>query len=125
LSSRNGAITCTSGLIFEGRAANHTVNTAGKTISGTFTINSSGGTCSLLSDINVSIMNLTAGTFTSGIYNITSTQFAASTTQVRVLNMGSGTWSFNTTSSATYFWNIINAANLTINCQIIKNNNFY
>jgi hypothetical protein len=59
-------------------------------------------------------ITLTSGTFTAGIYNVTSTTFVSNNSNTRTLNMGSGTW---TLSSTGLIWNITTSTGLTLNKQ--------
>jgi hypothetical protein len=105
---------------FEGRGTH--------TITGTPTsypvINSAGGTYSLASNIgvgyNIVTFTLSSGTFTAGVYNVTfyngsAAKFSSTGALTSVLNMGSGSWTFGTSASTT-FWTV-SGSNYTINGQ--------
>lgn len=61
---------------------------------------------------NLYNLQLNTGTFTAGAYNVTAAAFASNNALVRVLNMGSGTWTLTSSGTA---WNMATATNATVN----------
>lgn len=94
-----------------------TVTTNGVNMNEGITINST-GTVILGSDLDITgvisvNLTLTAGTFTANNFNVSLPVFLSANTNVRTLNMGSGTW--NVTGNATNIWNMSVVTNLTFN----------
>lgn len=104
-------------LTFAGRGS-QTITSAGRTFTQRVTIDSPGGSLSLLDALNTSLgsssaINHVSGTFDAASYNVTmsaaSGGFASQGSAIRTLTLGSGTW----TLSGTGGWNI-SGANLTV-----------
>lgn len=116
----NGTGTTLSGtgtLTFAGRGS-QTITSAGKTFTQRLTIDSPGGSLTLLDALNTSLGSSSAishisGTFDAASYNVTMSStsggFASQGSVTRTLALGSGTW----TLSGTGGWNI-SGSNLTV-----------
>lgn len=64
-------------------------------------------------------INLYGGTFAANTYNVTFIKFTTPSTVTRttVINMGSGTWTFQNSGATTPVWLVYNTIPLTINCN--------
>lgn len=74
--------------------------------------------------VSTSSITLTSGILDTGVYDVTIPSFASNNSNVRTLNLGSGTWTINGNGTV---WNILNGTNLTLNKQtatIVLNNAF-
>lgn len=107
-----GSVTLVAGMNLNGSAAvvfrgrgNHTIDSAGKTWGAT-SVNFAGpaGTYTLASAFTATnSINHTHGTLDANGFNVTCSTFSTNVTTTRSLVMGSGTWSFTTTGTATFF----------------------
>jgi hypothetical protein len=92
-----------------------TITSAGKTISYSMTVQSPGGTVTLLDAMTLSSngpLNINEGTFSAGTYNVTTTSITSTinsaTSNVRTVDFGSGTWTLGG------ILNFSTATNLTV-----------
>jgi hypothetical protein len=102
------------------------ITTAGKNFA-MITINGAGGTFALQDNLTVNIrsvsngdsaLNLTAGTLTVGANNLTIQDFVSNTTNTRILNMGSGTWTLlGSAANITGPWDTSTDTGMTLNIQ--------
>jgi len=107
----NGVSTTISALIIN--SSTTTVQNIGSlTITGQLTLTS--GTFNTNGNLNISTqITLTAGTFSvNNNANVTTGLFTSSNSNVRTLNMGSGTWTLTSTGT---IWNINTSTNMTLN----------
>ena len=111
----------TSIIAFTHTAGTADITSAGKRLAA-LTINGAGGTTRLLDALRVdtvssfSALTLTLGTFNANGFDVTTTQFAASNSNVRTITMGSGTWTLGANAgSGTVVWNTASITNLTFN----------
>jgi hypothetical protein len=109
----SGSIT----LFFNGRGA-QTITSAGKTFTQIVTINSYGGSVTLLDAFTCSgtALNINNGTFNANGFNLTlsnaaSQVNAANTTNTRTIAIGSGTWTIAGSGTS---WNCATSTNLTV-----------
>lgn len=102
-------VTASSNLFFLGTG---TIDTAGKTLTGDVTVNSS-GTVTMSNLITTGLIVLTLGTL-SLTNNITSAGFTANTSNSRVINFNNSNWTI-TGASATTMWNVGNSTAFTTN----------
>ena len=105
-------------LTFAGRGS-QTITSAGVTFTQSLVVNSLGGSVTLQdayvsSRNNVGAITVSTGTFNANNYNVTLTGSSAgvtsTSTTVRTLAIGSGTWTLPGIST----WNVSNIANLTV-----------
>jgi hypothetical protein len=97
------------------RRGTQSITSNGKTFQTGLTVDNVTGTLQLNDSLTATgPITLTSGTFTAGIYNVTSTTFVSNNSNTRTLNMGSGTW---TLSSTGLIWNITTSTGLTFNKQ--------
>jgi autotransporter-associated beta strand protein len=100
---------------FAKTSATQTFTTNGATLTCSNLIKTGAGTLSLTGAANfTSTFTLTQGTFESNNNNITAGAFSSSNSNVRTLNMGSGTW---TLTSFGTLWNCATSTNLTLNAS--------
>jgi len=97
------------------RASGTFTSSAGRGIGDT-TIDGSGITVTLATNIGVSgTINLVQGTFNTANFNVSATRFSSTNSNIRTLNMGSGTWTISGSGSAPPVWDTLNTTNLTLN----------
>lgn len=90
-----------------------TIDTGGKTISN-ITVNGAGSSYVLSSALTLSTtFTLTAGTFDTGNYAVSSARFDSANSNTRTLTLGSTTWTLTGTSSV--IWNTNTTTNMTFN----------
>lgn len=115
-----GSVTFSTGLtisgsinaVLRGRGI-HTIRSNGKSFTGTLGIIAPSGSYTLLDAItSTSAFSLTIGTFDANGFNVTATTFSSSNTNLRTINMGSGTWTVSGTGNV---WSTGTATNLTLN----------
>ena len=110
-------LTGTGVLTFAGRGS-QTITSAGRTFTQPFTINTPGGSVTLLDALTLSsttTTNLVSGTLNAQIYNVTSSaRFNSTSSEVRAVNFGSGTWTFTGGSAQGIDLGSANTSNLTI-----------
>jgi hypothetical protein len=110
-------LTGTGVLTFAGRGS-QTITSAGRTFTQPFTINTPGGSVALLDALTLSsttATNLVSGTLNAQIYNVTSSaRFNSTSSEVRAVNFGSGTWTFTGGSAQGIDLGSANTSNLTI-----------
>jgi hypothetical protein len=107
-------ISSSGALTFSGRTT-QTITSAGKTFTGSITIDSPSGTVQLGDDIvliSARTLNLTQGTFNANNYNVTAGLFGSSNSNTRTLTMGSGLWTISGTSTS---WSLTTVTGLTFN----------
>jgi hypothetical protein len=116
----NGTATTLTGtgvLTFAGRGS-QTITSAGRTFTQPFSISTPGGSVTLLDALTLSsttATNLVSGTFNAQIYNVTlSARFNSTSSEVRAVNFGSGTWTFTGGSAQGMDLGSANTSNLTI-----------
>jgi len=100
-------------LNFSNTSSTAILTTAGKTIRANFT--GVGGTIQLADDLTFSIgngFNLTGGTFNANEKNVTAASLSSNGSNVRTINMGSGTWTLTGQNSVS-----ISGTNLTLNAD--------
>ena len=93
----------------------HSINTNGIQYPMPVTINSSGGSYTLLSNMDLGLartFTISGGTFDAASYNVSMGLFATSGTTTKVVNMGSGTWTISSTGTP---WTTPAGGNLTWN----------
>jgi hypothetical protein len=89
-------------------------------------IDGPGGTFQPITNLNLGTngdLTVTRGIFEAGSYNITARYFLSNNSNVRTVNMGSGTW---TTTGSTTVWNFATTTNLTFikgTANIVSNYN--
>jgi hypothetical protein len=106
--------TGTGALTFAHTSGTAVITSASKTLN-PITVNGVGGTVQLADDLTLEstrTLTLTNGTFDSNNKNVTVGLFASSNSNVRTLNMGSGTWTLSGTGNV---WNVATSTNLTFN----------
>lgn len=91
-----------------------TLDASSQTITGATTITCAGGTLNAGTLSLSSTLTLTSGTMTIGSGGITAPLFSSSNTNTRTLNMGSGTWTMNSTTAV---WSTSTITNFTFNPQ--------
>jgi fibronectin-binding autotransporter adhesin len=98
----------TAGIIFAGRGS-QTITSAGAAFTQAFVVNTPGGSVTLQDSFvgSGASYNLTSGTFNANNYNVTINNagglFTFNNLNIKTLAIGSGTWSFPSTSGT--FWN--------------------
>jgi trimeric autotransporter adhesin len=104
-------------LTFAGRGS-HTITSAGRTFTQSFTIDTPGGSVTLQDAFETNRSSATAlllnsGTLDANDYNVTLSlgAFSSANTNIRTIAIGSGTWTIARSSTA---WNTSSATNLTI-----------
>jgi hypothetical protein len=105
------------GFNFATTSGTQQITTNGQIVYFPIIVNAPGATVVLQDALNIDItrtLTLTAGTFNSAGFTVTTGIFSSSGTVVRVLNMGASTWNINNTG-AVAIWNITDATNLTLN----------
>lgn len=109
-----------SAFIFEGRGS-FTITSAGQTFgSGGVTVQAFGGTYTCQDAFAIagtaSLFTLNNGTFDANNFNISlSGNFSSSNSNLRTINMGSGTWTLSSTGGT--IWNVATTTNLTLNAS--------
>jgi hypothetical protein len=104
----------TGGITFNATTTGKTFTTNGTSISGTIYFNGVGGAWTLGSALScTSGINFTAGTLDTSNYSVTSSAFQANGASVKVLTLGSTTWTI--TGSGSSAWYTSGATNLTVN----------
>jgi hypothetical protein len=85
-------ITGSQQLTFQGRNT-QVITSAGKTFSGPITVNSYGGTVELADALNIGTLSITVttGTFDTKGYNVTASQLASASSNVREIKLGAST----------------------------------
>jgi hypothetical protein len=103
-------------IAFRATSGTKTVTTNGVTINNSIKFYGVGGTFTLSGSlVCAGTLTLWAGTFNANNYNVTCYNFVGSvTSNVRVLNMGSGTWTLNGSTNGS--WNVA-ATNMTLNAS--------
>lgn len=109
------AVTITQAMNFCGRGT-HTITSAGKALVGDMAIIAPGGSYTLQDNFNIAADSLTLsnGTFSANNFNVTASNVSSNNTNLRVLTMGSGIWTLNSTSAT--IWDFT-ATNLTLNAD--------
>lgn len=100
---------------FARTSGTQTITTNGTTILFPITINGVGGTTQLADDLTLATtraLTLTNGTFDANNKNVTIGSFVSTNTNVRTLNMGSGTWGLVNSGTV---WNCATTTNFTLN----------
>jgi hypothetical protein len=100
---------------FAATSGTQTITTNGANIDVPFTFNGAGGTVQLAGALTLGslrALTLTRGTFDAANNNVTVGSFLSSNSNVRTLNMGSGTWTLSGTSTV---WNLGTSTNMTLN----------
>jgi hypothetical protein len=116
LNGSGTTLTGTGILFFVGRTT-QSITSASKTFTQPITINTLGGTVSLVDALTMDAartLTLTAGTFDAFNQNVTVGLFDSSNSNIRTLTMGSGTW---TLSGIAGVWNTLTTINLTFNAN--------
>jgi hypothetical protein len=102
------------GITFNATTTGKTFTTNGTSISGTIYFSGVGGAWTLGSALScTSGINFTAGTLDTSNYSVTSSTFQSSGSSVKVLTLGSTTWTV--TGSGSFAWYTSGATNLTVN----------
>jgi hypothetical protein len=100
---------------FSATSGTQTITTNGVTIDVPFTFNGAGGTRALAGDLTLGstrTISFESGTFNTNNFNVTISRLLSNNTNVRTLNMGSGTWTLGGTGTV---WDIATSTNLTLN----------
>ncbi|MDB4922074.1 hypothetical protein [Mucilaginibacter sp.] len=109
----------TAGSIILTSSSSVNINTNGVKLNQSLTINGT-GSFTLQNNLAcsgsiISTLTVAQGTFNANNFNIAVAIFNSSNTNVRTINMGSGTWTI--TGSGTTVWTINIGTNLTFNCN--------
>jgi hypothetical protein len=115
---KNGSGTTLSGgntITFSGRNT-QTITSAGKTFTGSITIDSFGGTVQLADAFNIGANTLTVtnGTFNTQGYTVTASSLSSNNSNVRTITLGASTLTLSATSAAV---NFTTSTNLTFNAE--------
>ena len=100
---------------FSATSGTQTITTNGANIDVPFTFNGAGGTRALAGDLTLGstrALNVERDTFNTNNFNVTVGLFNSNYSNVRTINMGSGTWTITGTGTV---WNIATTTNLTLN----------
>lgn len=103
---------------FAGRG-NHTLSSGGNSWPNSMTFSNPNGTYALGDDFTINnvaaSLSLSFGTFDANGHDVTTGLFSSSNSNVRTINMGSGTWTL--TGNAGTIWNTATTTNLTVNAS--------
>lgn len=100
---------------FAATSGTQTITTNGVTLDFPITQNGVGGTVQLAGDLTLGstrTLTITNGTFDTNNNDVTAGIFTSSNSNVRTLNMGSGTW---TLAGTGFVWNLNTSTNMTLN----------
>jgi hypothetical protein len=96
----------------------HTLTTNANPLIGSILLGASNfptaGTYTLVGNLVTTSLSFASGVFTVGANNVTSNTVGSTTSLTRTINMGSGIWTLNGTSTS---WSISDATNLVLNAQ--------